>query len=590
MIWGEAALEEIDFHFCLIASGCNFNQFSRYGTSPWFPVIHQVARQGSELDERFLESRRRTILREHQQLTDLNLRKASVLVVGAGYQAVQWACELNYFFPSLRVFLADFMPRCLGPLPEDAAAYCEDYMRSHGISTQYNVKYDENSEAFWQRIGLPERADRTYVLSGAKHSNYFVDEAAQSQRGPGGGGWILVNQFLQVVTKTGERWGGGNIFAVGDCVSSSGEASKWDLPQLPKTGFPAEQQAMQAARNIKALDRRWFAKRCLGCVPREGLCSPWHLRPTWFPWAAGIFAISLGPEDGVVIVGAKYEKGSGRVYCRGALAAAIKVNLCAADWPESDASKLYLVMFHSSRCGHCQSLRPLLQQLASGLDGVTVAGVECPEESNRQLCRRYNVTGYPTLYAIGQGHEARYKGGASDAELRRFLRTLPRRRLGRCASAPAWRGVVRLCREHFPEADAKHPWLVLLYRRGHRNTSPTLSATWEAVAKDLANGMTRERLDMLAEKYQLHLSPRAKLQSSSRAKAAKLGAVCCDCGEEAFCERLLKTTFSEPKMLWASRGKVQASSRSVFDASQLVEVALGHLGYLSQSRKDREDL
>jgi len=29
----------------------------------------------------------------------------------------------------------------------------------------------------------------------------------------------------------------------------------------------------------------------------------------------------------------------------------------------------------------------------------------------------------------------------------------------------------------------------------------------------------------------------------------------------------------------------QASSRSVFDASQLVEVALGHLGYLSQSRK-----
>jgi hypothetical protein len=36
------------------------------------------------------------------------------------------------------------------------------------------------------------------------------------------------------------------------------------------------------------------------------------------------------------------------------------------------------------------------------------------------------------------------------------------------------------------QADAKHPWLVLLYRRGHRNTSPTLSATWEAVAKDLA--------------------------------------------------------------------------------------------------------
>ena len=325
MIWGEE-LEEIEFHFCLIAAGCNFNQLSRFGISPWFPVIHERARDGKwDLDERFLESRRRSILREHQQLVDLHARKASILVVGAGYQAVQWACELNYFFPSLRVFLVDFMPRCLGPLPEDAAAYCEEYMRKHGISTQYNVKYDENSEAFWHRVGLPDRADKIYVLSGAKHSNYFVDEVAQSQRGPGGGGWILINKFLQVVTKTGERWGEGAIFAVGDCASSSGEASKWELPQLPKTGFPAEQQAIQASKNIKALDRRWFAKRCcLGGLPMQHLCGPRYLRPTWFPWAAGIFAISLGPDDGVLIVGAKYEKGSGRVYCRGAIAAAIK--------------------------------------------------------------------------------------------------------------------------------------------------------------------------------------------------------------------------------------------------------------------------
>ena len=61
--------------------------------------------------------------------------------------------------------------------------------------------------------------------------------------------------------------------------------------------------------------------------------------------------------------------------------------------------------------------------------------------------------GFPMFSPPSQPCQARYKGGASDAELRRFLRTLPRRRLGRCASAPAWRGVVRLCREHFPEAE-----------------------------------------------------------------------------------------------------------------------------------------
>eukprot|EP00434_Breviolum_minutum_P025358 symbB.v1.2.022405.t2/scaffold1987.1/size93534/3 len=146
MIWGEE-LEEIEFHFCLIAAGCNFNQLSRFGISPWFPVIHERARDGKwDLDERFLESRRRSILREHQQLVDLHAQKASILVVGAGYQAVQWACELNYFFPSLRVFLVDFMPRCLGPLPEDAATYCEEYMRKHGISTQYNVTFKKGFE------------------------------------------------------------------------------------------------------------------------------------------------------------------------------------------------------------------------------------------------------------------------------------------------------------------------------------------------------------------------------------------------------------------------------------------------------------
>lgn len=325
MVQGEEPEEEIPFHFCIITTGCNFDQLSEYGVSPWFPVIHECARaQRSAMDERYLEFRRRRILQEHQQLIELNNKRAHILVVGAGYQGVQWACELRYFFPSLTVFLTDFMPRCLGPLPEEAAQYCEEYMRSHGILTKYNIKYDRNSDGFWQRIGLPHGAAKTYVLSGAKHSNYFVDEAAQSQRGPGGGGWILVNKFMQVVTSSGERLGEGAIFAAGDCVSSSNEAPKWELPPLPKTGFPAEQQAMLACRNIKALDRWWFAKRCCGCMSLQHLCGPRTLRPTWLPWAAGIFAISLGPDDGVVIVGAKYEKGSGRVCCRGTLAAALK--------------------------------------------------------------------------------------------------------------------------------------------------------------------------------------------------------------------------------------------------------------------------
>ncbi|CAJ1397633.1 unnamed protein product [Effrenium voratum] len=313
----------VEYHFCLIASGCNFNQFSPTGESPWFPVIHEVSRMANYLDERYLEGRRQRIMRENQELNELNTREASVLVVGGGYQGVQWACELKFFFPALRVVLTDFMPRCLGPLPEDAAAYCEEYMKRVGITTQYNVKYDEKSAAFWDRIKLPSRADKTYLLSGAKHSNYFVGEEVWSNRGPGGGGWILVNKYLQVVTKSGDRWGEGVVFAVGDCVFGGvGEAPKWEIPPVPKTGFPAEQQAIHACRNIKALDRKWFARRCL-CVPWQHTCGPRSLRPSWFPWAASVFAISLGPQDGVVICGAS-EKGAGRIFCRGKLASALK--------------------------------------------------------------------------------------------------------------------------------------------------------------------------------------------------------------------------------------------------------------------------
>ncbi|CAE8621250.1 unnamed protein product, partial [Polarella glacialis] len=55
----------VHYDFCLIAGGCNFNQFLASGESPWFPTVHQRERLESEyrhLDERYVEGRRRRIL------------------------------------------------------------------------------------------------------------------------------------------------------------------------------------------------------------------------------------------------------------------------------------------------------------------------------------------------------------------------------------------------------------------------------------------------------------------------------------------------------------------------------------------------
>lgn len=44
-----------------------------------------------------------------------------------------------------------------------------------------------------------------------------------------------------------------------------------------------------------------FGARCLNpCFPRKPM-------PTWYPWGAGIFAVSLGPSDGCIITGGTHE-------------------------------------------------------------------------------------------------------------------------------------------------------------------------------------------------------------------------------------------------------------------------------------------
>jgi len=319
----------VPYDYCVIASGCNFNQTVQSGESPWFPSVHNAWRSTSEfrhLDERFLEGRRRRILEENDGLQRLNKQQANVLIVGAGFMGVEWACELRHFFPGLLITLSDFLPRCLGPLPDDAANYCEEYMKRNYIKTKYGAKYDPKSDRFWTRVELPERAAKTYIVTGVKHSNYFMPSQTLSEQGPGGGGWILMNKRLQVVNKKSQIWGQGVVFVTGDCMwGCIGESRKWELPPVPKTGYPAEEQAVHVSRNVKLLDLQKVpgTSYCC-CLPLPGCCIGSSMMDTWYPWGAGIFAISLGPQDGCIVTGNTDEKNTGRLRFHGQIAAAQK--------------------------------------------------------------------------------------------------------------------------------------------------------------------------------------------------------------------------------------------------------------------------
>merc|ERR1712190_39334 len=212
----------ISWDYCIICAGCNFGPFKPMGESLWFPTIHEAAIKVSDwphIDERFIEGRRRHILEEYHKLHGLHKKKASILVVGAGFIGVEWATEIEYFFPDVQLTIIDFLPKCLGPLPDSAAEYCSEYMHACGIKEFYNCKYAPDDASFWNNIELPNKADEIYVCIGVKASNYFMPPEVLSDKGPGGGGWIHFNKFLQVCTKTSDGlnagvWSDGTTFAV----------------------------------------------------------------------------------------------------------------------------------------------------------------------------------------------------------------------------------------------------------------------------------------------------------------------------------------------------------------------------------------
>jgi NADH dehydrogenase FAD-containing subunit len=321
--------EDLAFDYCIICSGCNFNFLHKYGESLWFPTIYEEARphsSWSHIDERTIEGRRRHIYEEYEKIKKLAEKKAKILVCGAGFIGVEWVTELQYFFPSLDLTVIDFLPNCLGPLPQDAQKYCDNYMRGKGIKTVYGVKYEPQSKAFWEKIGLPNGADETYICMGVKASNYFMPRETLSDKGPGGGGWIHINKKLQVCTKDNKVWGSGKVFAVGDCnFGCVGGPADWapggkGIPPIPKISYPGEEQAHHAAVNVKSLD--YMEHGDPGGV--FSLCIPSKPMDTWWPWGAGMFATSLGPHDACFVLGANSTPGSGFMLLKGWMSVILK--------------------------------------------------------------------------------------------------------------------------------------------------------------------------------------------------------------------------------------------------------------------------
>lgn len=325
--------EIIDFDYCIICCGCNFNPKAE---SMWFPTVHEVTRQVSEwkqFDERYIEGRRRHIWAEWQAIKKQEADKAKFLVIGAGFIGVEWVTELQHFFPQLDLTIIDFLPQCLGPLPQYAKDYCVKYMDKHAIKQFYGKKY-EQSDPFYESIGYKGgRPDREFSCIGVKASNYFMPDETLSDFGPGGGKWILMDLTLAVKKKTDQsKWsvdpkGYARVYAVGDCNYGCVEPppgtklppGEWPIPPIPKISYPGEEEAIIALKNVEKTDHLVFGSKTTDCFGGKLEISDMH-----WPWGAGMFATSLGPDKACFVMGANWEKNSGYTCVYGSLCAVQK--------------------------------------------------------------------------------------------------------------------------------------------------------------------------------------------------------------------------------------------------------------------------
>ncbi|KAK3539729.1 hypothetical protein QTP70_012877 [Hemibagrus guttatus] len=69
-----------------------------------------------------------------------------------------------------------------------------------------------------------------------------------------------------------------------------------------------------------------------------------------------------------------------------------------------NSSSATLTEFYASWCGHCIAFSPVWKKLALDITewrlAVQLAAIDCAAESNREVCMRFNIRGYPSLKFI----------------------------------------------------------------------------------------------------------------------------------------------------------------------------------------------
>jgi len=86
-------------------------------------------------------------------------------------------------------------------------------------------------------------------------------------------------------------------------------------------------------------------------------------------------------------------------------------------------NKKELVLVHMTGCGHCKTLMPDWESASKeNKTGINMRSVEMSEKDGPDLCKKHNITGFPTMLLLENGKKIKdYDGERNKNSILQFL-------------------------------------------------------------------------------------------------------------------------------------------------------------------------
>ncbi len=81
-----------------------------------------------------------------------------------------------------------------------------------------------------------------------------------------------------------------------------------------------------------------------------------------------------------------------------------------------------IMNFNTDWCGYSRQFQPVWNKFSSNMSNkkINVKNIKCDRKENEELCKKFNVQGYPTVKMISNNNTIEYNGNRTVEDLEKF--------------------------------------------------------------------------------------------------------------------------------------------------------------------------